>query len=492
MSIIKSKLGIMYFRRDLRLKDNTALNRCLIENNYILPLFIFDDRQISKTKNKYYSDKAFELLKIFLHDLNNQFMNSFDTDKPITFMHGTPYQVLQSLADIFNKYDVTVYFNIDFTPFSIQRDTDIYIKLTGMKVKSYCDQLLVNISQLNDIISYKQLYLENDSIIYKKFTPFHDYYKTKHPLEPETTSFKKIKHYAIKNSIEVKKILTLKNEYEFLQKYNRKHAINSLKNDIPYHLSHNDPSNENSTFNISHYIKFGVLSIREVYYAFKQLSNSTARTAAIRQLYWRDFYTLIAWSHPQLLGWKFDGFNSKEIPKWVELKENSCLYENYNKIKWSYDSNIIKAWQTGNTGFPIIDAGMRQLLASGYMHNRLRLITACFLTKICGIDWRVGEEWFANHLIDYDPIMNNGNWLWVAGGGADSQPYFRIFNPWIQQKTYDPECNYIKKWVPELKDVEPKIIHKAFKIIINNYTSPIIDYNTEKVKTFAKYKKVFE
>ena len=155
---------------------------------------------------------------------------------------------------------------------------------------------------------------------------------------------------------------------------------------------------------------------------------------------------------------------------------------------------MLLAWKRGETGFPIVDAGMRQLNITGFMHNRARLITASFLVKTLLIDWRIGEQYFATKLYDYDPLVNNGNWQWVSGSGADSQPYFRIFNPWLQSKTHDPNCDYIKKWIPELKNINKTHIHRWYEF--NNkyegvYIKPIVDFNTQKNKVLLAYKKIY-
>ena len=171
------------------------------------------------------------------------------------------------------------------------------------------------------------------------------------------------------------------------------------------------------------------------------------------------------------------------------------LKEKYDKINWKWNKNYFNLWCIGETGFPIVDACMRQLNYSGYMHNRGRLIVACFLIKTLLINWQKGEEYFATKLTDYDPASNNGNWQWVASTGADSQPYFRIFNPWTQQKDYDPDCEFIKYWIPELENVPPKDIHKwnekCEKYIEEgvNYFIPIVDYKEKREEALDMYKK---
>ena len=223
------------------------------------------------------------------------------------------------------------------------------------------------------------------------------------------------------------------------------------------------------TSELSAYIKFGCVSIREVYKTFKTKHDF------IRQLFWRDFYANILYSFPHVLG--------------------STMKSKYNKIHWHHNSNWFKKWCDGETGYPVVDAGMRQLLQTGYMHNRARLITASFLVKTLLVDWRIGEHYFASQLIDYDPASNNGNWQWISGGGADSQPYFRIFNPWEQAKKHDPDCEYITKWVPELSSVPNKSILNWNTEYLNYpkvYTEPIINYSEQKIKTLKMYNNIYK
>ena len=222
---------------------------------------------------------------------------------------------------------------------------------------------------------------------------------------------------------------------------------------------------------LSPYIKFGCISIREVYYKVFELFN--VDHTLIDQLYWREFYYYIAYYFPRVL-------------------EGKSLKEKYDNIKWRNSKKQFEAWKHGLTGFPVVDAGMRQLNICGYMHNRARLITSAILIKILNIDWKWGEKYFATMLIDYDPVVNNGNWQWGAGCGVDSQPYFRIFNPWTQAKDYDPDCVYIKKWIPELKDVPAKDILKWDLVCDNykniNYPKPIVDYKEERNVIISTYK----
>ncbi|MEM5878630.1 MAG: deoxyribodipyrimidine photo-lyase, partial [Candidatus Aenigmatarchaeota archaeon] len=223
----------------------------------------------------------------------------------------------------------------------------------------------------------------------------------------------------------------------------------------------------NSTTNLSPHNKFGTLSIREIYHEFKK----TGDIQLVNELYWRDFFIHIGYHFPHVFKQSFK--------------------EKYRKIIWFWDQKKFKLWCDGKTGFPIVDAGMRELNETGFMHNRVRMITASFLVKILGMDWKKGERYFASKLVDYDPSVNNGNWQWIASTGCDSQPFFRIFNPWIQQKKYDPDCIYIKKWVPELGKYAPKEIHNIEKINLNDkiYPNPIVDYKQSVKNVLQNYKK---
>ena len=208
------------------------------------------------------------------------------------------------------------------------------------------------------------------------------------------------------------------------------------------------------TSGLSAHHKFGTLSVREVFQRVKE--NLGLSHSLIRELFWRDFFTHIGFYFPRV----FSG----------------CFYQEYDAIQWENNQKKFKAWCQAETGFPLVDAGMRELLSTGFMHNRVRMVVASFLTKDLHIDWRWGEKYFAQHLVDYDPAVNNGNWQWAASTGCDAQPYFRIFNPWRQQERFDSDCKYIKKWLPELKNIPAKKIHRRTEVSesLCGYPAPIV------------------
>jgi len=222
-----------------------------------------------------------------------------------------------------------------------------------------------------------------------------------------------------------------------------------------------------ATSKLSAHLKFGTCSVREVYYAITETLGS--EHPLLRQLYWRDFFTHIAYHFPQVFG--------------------KAFLEKFANVHWDNNLEYFQAWAEGRTGFPIVDAGMRELNATGFMHNRVRMIVASFLVKDLHVSWRWGERYFAQHLVDYDPCVNNGNWQWAASTGCDAQPYFRIFNPWLQQQKFDADCQYIYRWIPELKAYTPKVLHEWHKQHKPGlYPAPIIDHSQETQITKARYK----
>lgn len=243
----------------------------------------------------------------------------------------------------------------------------------------------------------------------------------------------------------------------------------NLKKHKNYAQERNIPA-QDATTHLSASHKFGTISIRESYHTIKK--DLGARTQLVKELYWRDFFTYVAFHNPRVFG--------------------NPYREKYDDLSWSTSKKNFQAWCEGKTGFPLVDAGMRELNTTGWMHNRVRMVVASFLVKDLHINWLWGERYFAQQLVDYDPSVNNGNWQWSASTGCDAQPYFRIFNPWTQQKRFDPNSEYIKKWIPELKKIDSKIINTWFKDThpeIAGYPKPMLDHDTERKITLAHYRR---
>ncbi len=454
----KFENGLFIFRRDLRIIDNKGLNLANDTCKNIFPVFIFTPEQVGSS-NKYKSDNSVQFMIESLQDLSSQI--SKQGGKLLTF-YGKNNKIISDCIDAL-KIDY-ICFNRDITPYAIERDTEIM-------------ELCVKKGVLCDTMDDYYLHAV-DSIYngsgepYQKFTPYYNTAKSKKVDAP--TSSRKINFknssVQISNKISLSEALSkfTKVNPDILVHGGRENAIKQLKIASKNIKNYNKTRDEliHPTSELSAFIKFGCVSIREVYKTFHSKSDF------IRQLYWRDFYAQILYHFPRVLG--------------------HSLKPKYDKIKWHHNERWFNAWCKGETGFPIVDAGMRQINNTGYMHNRARLIVASFLIKTLLIDWKKGEQYFAKNLVDYDVASNNGNWEWCAGNGADSQPWFRIFNPWSQQSEHDPDCEYIKKWIPELKDVPNEVIHNWETEWINNkdvkYPKPICDYSEQREKAIKMYK----
>ena len=464
---MKYNNGLFIFRRDLRIVDNHGL---LLANSLchnIFTIFIFTPEQVGNS-NDYKSNNAIQFMIESLKDLSSEISKK---DGHLYTFYGNNTTIVKKCLSLF-KIDF-VCFNKDYTPYAIDRDTSI-IEL--------CNSQDVVCETATDYYLYEPgtIFSSSGKEPYKKFTPYYEEckrHKLDLPVKYKTISFSKKS-----GDLEGLKIINLN---DALQKFVGSKGENldilvhggrelgllklnkSFLSQKKYSTTRNDMSK--GTSQLSAYIKFGCISIREVYSKFK------TNHEFIRQLIWRDFYANILYNFPKALG--------------------KSIRPNYNKIKWNHNNRWFEAWKNGETGFPLVDAGMREMNITGYMHNRARLITSSFLVKTLLIDWRYGEKYFANKLTDYDPASNNGNWQWIAGGGADSMPYFRIFNPWQQSKENDSDANYIKRWIPELENVKVNDIHNWYKMWDNykgvDYPKPIVEYDKQKKIVIEAYNKIF-
>ena len=457
-------MNIFIHHRDIRYQDNTTLNAMSKDLDNIIPIFIFPPEQIDPKKNKYFSHNLVQFMCESLLELKKDYKKKNGT---LNFYHGDNLEVLK---EIHKKHKIqNIGFNVDYSPYAKKRDTAIINWAKKENIKVYTEEDIL-LKELLDGDTKSR----NSGEPYKVFTPFMKYLRSTYEVKKVSKKSPKVAKNKLKtkHSIDKKEIT---NFYETNDKINvksgRKEAKKKLKaisNQKKYDKMRNFLTYQ--TTHLSSYINLGLLSIREVYhYCLEKLGKNNG---IINELYWRDFYYNILHFFPHVVGNSFK--------------------DNYNKIKWRNDKKEFKAWCEGKTGFPVVDACMRQLNTTGFMHNRGRMIVASFLTKDLLIDWRWGEKYFATQLQDYNISANNGGWQWAAGTGTDSQPYFRIFNPWSQSKSYDEDCEYIKKWVPELKDVPNKDIHdweKKHKCHEIDYPEPIVDHKKERENTLKVYKK---
>jgi deoxyribodipyrimidine photo-lyase len=462
-----SKKSVFIFRRDYRLNDNTGLIQCFQESSKVLPIFIFTPEQIEK--NDYFSSNGFQFLLESLQEVDNELKEKYKSK--IHYFYGENTKVLSKLLKEYH-YN-SIYFNMDYTPYALERDKEI---------EEFCTSNNIECHQIEDYLLNKiGTYLKSDQTAFQKYTPFKNNAKKIPVMKPNPFSYDSTKTKTIFDKIKTSFDFDINQLSKYYQinpnllihggRENALFILKNIKNFLHYPEERNDLPKP--TTHLSAYIKFGCVSIREVYHTI--LKEFGINHGLIDQLYWREFYYYLAYYFPRVLHGK-------------------SLKEKYDEIKWGNDKKVFKAWTEGKTGFPAVDAGMRELNETGFMHNRARLITSGILIKILNCDWRWGEKYFAQQLIDYDPTVNNGNWQWSSGSGADSQPYFRIMSPWKQAIDNDPECNYIKKWIPELRDVPNKDIlnwDKVYSKYIgkNTYLKPIVDYEKMRKEISKIYKK---
>jgi len=451
------KKSLFIFRRDLRLDDNTGLLAAAKQSQTVIPCFIFDPAQVGDT-NEFRSTNCIQFMIESLQDLQEQLKKH---NGKLYLFFGKADDVIKKL--IAQESIDAVFVNRDYTPYSLKRD---------QAIEQLCHYYKIEFESHDDLLlNSPESIKTGNGTPYGVFTAFWKR-SIKEPVA-EPINFKKTNFYTQSIDLEesdliFKKILPKKNPKIGILG-GRQESAKILKHisDFTNYLKTRDIP-ELKTSRLSAYIKFGTHSIREIYHQF---ANALGKNhPLIKQLYWRDFFTQVAYYSPFVFGHSY--------------------HKQYDSLPWSYDKKQFTAWCEGKTGFPIVDAGMRELNATGFMHNRVRMIVASFLTKDLHINWLLGEKYFAQQLVDYDPCVNNGNWQWSASTGYDAQPYFRIFNPWLQQSKFDPHCEYIKQWVPELKKAPIKTIHDWYKTKenISGYPRPIVDHAKESALSKIMYK----
>lgn len=452
-------MNVFIFHRDLRLNDNTSLIQQIKEFKEITPIFIFTPEQIQPKQNEYFSNNSVQFMIESLHELSDD-IKSYNGS--LTYFKGDTIDVIKSIHK--EHHIQSIAYNIDYTPYALQRDK---------KIKDFCEQNKIKHIAEEDYVLHPILKLETtkkDKTPYQKFTSFKN--QCSKMKVKDIDSFKKFnfKTYSFsKYAIDNINVFYKPNPYINVHG-GRKNGLNILKNIKKFkdYNSNRDILTYKTTF-LSAHNHFSTVSIREVYYS---ILNSLGNSNLINELYWRDFYVNITYFFPHVLNGQINHLNKP-------------FKENYSKIKWSNNKTHFDKWCKGETGFPIIDAAMRQMNTTGFMHNRARMCVSMFLTKDLHISWLWGEKYFATKLVDYSPMQNNGGWQWSSSTGTDSQPYFRIFNPWTQTINYDKDCEYIKQWIPELKNVPNDDILK-WDIKYKNYDvyfKPIINHDEERKKT---------
>ena len=465
--MVTYQLSIFIFRRDLRLSDNTGLIKAMENSERVIPLFICTPTQLSD-QNKYKSSNAIQFMIESLHDLDQQIHKS-KTGCSLWVTYGDELAILKKIYSKI-KYNA-IYINADYTPYAISRD-----KL----IENFCWSKSIDFHSETDILLTDTLETRaKNGNTYRIFTQFYNTslkLEIRKPRRNNHNNFKSlITDFSTWKINKIDKYLLEKNFYQLNPnlairggRFFGLGGLSKIAKFKTYSKTH-DVMSINTT-RLSPHNKFGTISIREVYTAFKTKAKSAD---LCKQLYWRDFYYYI--------GVHF----KKQFYQWQHVTKISK-----NKISWQYNRTYLVSWKNGRTGFPIVDAGMTELNTTGFMHNRGRLITSSFLSKDLLIDWKHGEQYFSQKLVDIDRAQNMGNWNWSSSFGLDSTPFLRILNPHTQSAKYDPQCLYIKKWLPELADIEPSHLHqwnKYYHLYPDiDYPKPIIDHDVRR-KLFIKY-----
>lgn len=426
-STIDSGTTLFWFRRDLRLEDNVGLYHALNENKEVLPLFIFDKEILGKLEDKDDQRVAFiyESLAKLKQDLEAQ-------GSSLLIVHDSPIPFFKTIAP------KAVYTNHDYEPYARERDEMVGNILDKKEIifKTFKDQ----------VIFEKDEVLKDDGSPYTVFTPYSKKWKSKlEPTDYKSFSFDKVNGHLKKlDPLPFPSLAEIGFKIKEASFPPRTITMSVIEN---YDQQRNFPG-INGTTKLSVHLRFGTVSIRKLV-AIALKTNEVW----LNELIWREFYHMILWHFP---------------------KVEKAFKPAYDRIEWRNDQKEFEAWCKGQTGYPIVDAGMRELNETGFMHNRVRMIVASFLIKHLLIDWRWGEAYFARKLLDFDLAANNGGWQWAAGSGCDAAPYFRVFNPYIQTSKFDPDLAYIKKWVPELETAA--------------YPKPMIDHAFARDRVLKVYK----
>ena len=419
---MRKKVTIFWFRRDLRLDDNTGLYHALRSGNPVLPLFIFDRTILDQLENK--ADRRVEFIHLALTDMQAELEQH---GSALEVRYGFPIDIFK---DLVAEYAIAgVFTNTDYEPYATQRDQAVKSLLAeeGIAFHAYKDQVIFEKGEV----------VKDDGKPYTVFTPYsrrwkatlNDFYLSSYPMRKYARHFLQHQPGALLSlaSMGFSKLglpfPPASVKAELIKKYDKQRDYPGIP----------------GTSRMGMHLRFGTVSIRVLARKAAELSDTY-----LNELIWRDFYQMILWFFPA-------------------VGQGRSFKPAYDHIQWRNNEQEFEKWCAGQTGYPIVDAGMRELNATGFMHNRVRMIVASFLTKHLLIDWRWGEAWFAEKLLDYELASNNGGWQWAAGSGCDAAPYFRVFNPTLQTQKFDPDFSYIRHWVPEWEELSyppPMVKHE--------------------------------
>jgi len=464
--MIQFERSIVWLRRDLRLHDHRALFEACSRSNQVLPVFIIDENILEGLKK---DNRQVEFIQGCLNELGAELA---ERGSRLLVVRGKPLEILPQLI---KKYSVNaVFFSHDYEPSAKRRDQAMMVALKklGVYSESFKDQVIFERREI----------LGGSGEPYKVFTPYArnwvktlELNKAEHLREFKPNLKKLIPSDQVAGKNAHFSDLGFTKAYLFVEpgeKVARK-LLKDFANRIgKYHEARDFPAIE-GTSKLSPHFRFGTISPREaVRFCYDHFSAGTK--VWLNELIWREFYQMILDQYPHV--------------------EKGAFKPQYDELKWSWSEKNFKAWCEGRTGYPIVDAAMRQLNETGFMHNRLRMVAAMFLTKDLLINWQEGEKYFAEQLLDHELAANNGGWQWSASTGCDAQPYFRVMNPISQSERFDADGEFIRKYVPELKGLSSKRIHwpheeGLFSTGMGDYPEPIVDHKKQRLKAIAMFKK---
>lgn len=459
--------AVVWFRRDLRIQDNKALYHAfqdLSEEDELVLLFQVNPKQFLEDSSNH---------EAFFASVAH-FKKTIDKKAHLHIQYGEPLDLFKRLKETLPEWG-RIYFNEDTSGYGAERDEQAkkFFKENDIDYYRFQDHYLHGAKEIKN----------QQGNAYKVFTPYYNQWKERAKETPVNVSFKAdAVHSKMLFQEDEKKFEKLIGKLKKQTKVGEEAAKRQLKKFVTDFVSNYENARDipslDQTSHLSRYLRTGELGIRTVWQALQEEKPSQSRKTFEKELCWREFYNMIYTNSPR----------QKKEP----------IQEQFRFIKWQNNKELIEKWQTGKTGFPIVDAAMRQLNEIGWMHNRLRMITASFLTKDLLIDWRWGEKYFQQKLIDYDPASNIGGWQWAASTGTDAVPYFRIFNPTTQSQKFDSKGAFIREFIPELKNVPDKLIHQPEKmtkeeqeqygvILDKDYPSPLVNHKERRKKALSLY-----
>lgn len=454
--------ALLWFRRDLRLEDHKALSLATELHSWVAPVFVFDTTILSALQNR--QDRRLTFIWDSLQVIQKKLAQQ---GKHLIVLHGDPRTEIPRIAKELGIH--TVFTNEDYEPQAKLRDQKVQASLQelGIQFRSLKDQVIFSGSEV----------LKSDGTPYQVFTPYSKAW-IQH-LRPSHLEEKCARLESLAPATDLKHYLAFPDlaalgfqRCSLWLEPGADAGLRRLKQFIPHMSAYAEqrdfPQFELGTSGLSVHLRFGTVSIRQLLRTYRENRSAGARVW-LSELIWREFYQMLLDQFPHV--------------------ETKTFRPEWNSIVWPGTSEHLQAWQNGETGYPIVDAAMRHFNETGWMHNRLRMIVASFLTKDLLIDWRKGEAYFASGLLDFDLAANNGGWQWCASTGCDAQPYFRIFNPTSQSLKFDPQGKWIRAILPELRNLSDKEIHEPWKASVPSYPAPIVDHAQQRPLALALYEK---